>query len=217
MAAEGLPVKTACRMLEVTCGGYYAWLVRAPSERSIRHAWLTDEIRKVHADSRQRYGARRIHAELRLGGGIDVGRGQIELLMQRAGLKGLSGRRKWRRTPSFATAVDLVERQFERDGPDELWVTDITEHPKRVRASSTAPSCSTPSHVGSSAGQSTPRRPPLWSPTHWAWPSTLALPKGRSSTATRAPSSPRGPSRDGRWTRGWSPRWDRSGTATTTA
>jgi len=131
MAAEGLPVKTACRMLEVTCGGYYAWLVRPPSERSIRHAWLTDEIRKVHADSRQRYGARRIHAELRLGGGIDVGRGQIELLMQRADLKGLSGRRKWPRTPSFATAVDLVERQFERDGPYELWVTDVTEHPTR--------------------------------------------------------------------------------------
>ena len=48
--------------------------------------------------------------------------------MQRAGLKGLSGRKKWRRTPSFATAVDLVERQFEQDGPDELWVADLTEH-----------------------------------------------------------------------------------------
>ena len=63
MAAEGLPVKTACRMLEVMCGGYYAWLVRPPLERSIRHAWLTDEIRKVHADSRLRYGARRIHTD----------------------------------------------------------------------------------------------------------------------------------------------------------
>jgi putative transposase len=111
MAAEGLSVKTACRMLEVTCGRY-AWLVRPPSERSIRHAWLTDEFRKVHADARQRYGARRVHAEMRLRGGIDVGRGEIELLMQRAGLKGLSGRRKWRRTSSFATAVDLVECQF---------------------------------------------------------------------------------------------------------
>ena len=220
MAAEGLPVKTACRMLEVTCGGYYAWLVRPPSERSIRHAWLTDEIRQVRANSRQRYGARRIHTKLRLGSGIDVRRGQIEVRMQRASRKGLSGRRKWRRTPSFATAVDLVERQFEREQARALRTScgpRTSPSIPRVRASTTAPSCSTPSHVGSSAGQSTPRRPPLWSPTHWAWPSTLALPKGRSSTATRAPSSPRGPSRDGRWTRGWSPRWDRSGTATTTA
>lgn len=131
MAAEGLPVRTACRMLDVTCGGYYAWLVRPPSERTIRHAWLTDEIRQVHADSHSRYGARRVHAELTLGRGLQVGLGQVELLMHRAGLKGLSGHRKWRRIPGFATAVDLVDRQFERDGPDELWVTDITEHPTR--------------------------------------------------------------------------------------
>ena len=131
MAAQGLPVKTACRMLEVSCGGYYAWLVRPPSERSIRHAWLTDEIHKVHADSRMSYGARRVHAELTLGRGIQVGLGQVELLMRRTGLQGLSGRRKWRRIPPFATAADLVDRQFGREGPDELWVTDITEHPTR--------------------------------------------------------------------------------------
>lgn len=131
MAAEGLPVRTACNMLDVSCGGYYAWLVRPPSERAIRHAWLTDEIRQVHADSRGAYGARRVQAELRLGKGIEVGRGQVELLMRRAGLQGLTGRRKWRRMANAATALDLVDRQFERDGPDELWVTDITEHPTR--------------------------------------------------------------------------------------
>jgi transposase InsO family protein len=30
-----------------------------------------------------------------------------------------------------ATAGDRVERQFHRDQPDQLWVTDITEHPTR--------------------------------------------------------------------------------------
>ena len=33
--------------------------------------------------------------------------------------------------PHVATASDLVERQFGRDEPDRLWVTDITEHPTR--------------------------------------------------------------------------------------
>jgi putative transposase len=28
-------------------------------------------------------------------------------------------------------AADLVDRQFSRTGPDQLWVTDITEHPTR--------------------------------------------------------------------------------------
>ncbi len=33
--------------------------------------------------------------------------------------------------PHEATASDLVSRQFHRDLPDRLWVTDITEHPTR--------------------------------------------------------------------------------------
>ena len=48
MAAEGLPVQVACRVLAVSESGYYAALIAAPSERSVRHVWLTDAIRQVH-------------------------------------------------------------------------------------------------------------------------------------------------------------------------
>jgi putative transposase len=41
------------------------------------------------------------------------------------------GRPRFRRVANVATASDLVERQFRRDDPDRLWVTDITEHPTR--------------------------------------------------------------------------------------
>ncbi|MGW4798945.1 DDE-type integrase/transposase/recombinase, partial [Nonomuraea sp. NPDC004297] len=51
--------------------------------------------------------------------------------MQRAGLQGLSGRPKWRRAKPDQIAVDLVDRAFARTGPNQLWVTDITEHPTR--------------------------------------------------------------------------------------
>jgi len=57
MADEQLPIQLACRILGVSESGYYAWNSRPPSERSIRHAWLTDLILQVHADSRQTYGA----------------------------------------------------------------------------------------------------------------------------------------------------------------
>jgi putative transposase len=98
----------------------------------IRHAWLTDLIREVHAGSRQTYGSRRVHAELTLGHGISVGFHTLELLMRRAGLQGVTGRPKYRRgLRPEATAADLVQRQFTRTGPDQLWVTDITEHPTR--------------------------------------------------------------------------------------
>jgi helix-turn-helix protein len=33
---------------------------------AVRHAWLTDVIREVHAASRESYGSRRVHAELTL-------------------------------------------------------------------------------------------------------------------------------------------------------
>jgi putative transposase len=110
MAAEGIPVQVACRVLDVSTSGYYNWRSRSPSARAIRHAWLTDLIVEVHRAARGAYGARRVHAELRLGRGIVVGHGAIELLMRRAGLAGVTGRPKWRHAkpdqspPTWSTA-----------------------------------------------------------------------------------------------------------------
>jgi transposase InsO family protein len=131
MAAEGLPVQLVCRVLEVSESGYYARRSRAPSARFIRHVWLTEMIRQVHSASRGTYGIRRVHADLTLGHRIAVGHLAVELLMRRAGIQGISGRPRFRRVPGMATAGDRVARQFHRDQPDQLWVTDITEHPTR--------------------------------------------------------------------------------------
>ena len=70
MVAEGLPAQLACRVLDVSESGFYAWRPRPPSERAIRHAWLTDLIREIHVDFRGVYGYRRVHAELTLGHGL---------------------------------------------------------------------------------------------------------------------------------------------------
>jgi transposase InsO family protein len=129
MSAEGLPIQVACRVLGVSESGYHAWRTRAPSLRAVRHALLTDLIVEIHASSRGVYGARRVHAELTLGRGVQVGHGAVELLMRRAGLQGVTGRPKFRRIANVATASDRVERSFGRSERDQLWVTDITEHP----------------------------------------------------------------------------------------
>jgi len=131
IAANNLPVEVACRVLAVSVSGFYAQRNRPPSERAVRHAWLTDLIREVHLNSRGTYGARRVHAELTLGHGLVVGHNAVEMLMHRAGIQGITGRPRFRRVANVATANDLVERQFRRDDPDRLWVTDITEHPTR--------------------------------------------------------------------------------------
>ena len=131
MASEGLPVQLACRVLGVSEAGYYDWRSRPPSARSVRHAWLTDLIHQVHTESFGVYGAPRVHAELTLGRGIVVGRNTVEMLMRRAGIKGLPNRRRPKPRHDTPTAVDLVDRNFARPAPNQLWVTDITEHPTR--------------------------------------------------------------------------------------
>lgn len=131
IASEQLPVQLATRALGVSESGYYEWRGRAPSLRAVRHAWLTEQIQAVHAASRGTYGALRVHAELTLGMGITVGHGAVALLMNRAGIKGLPGNRRPKPRHQTPTASDLVHRQFTRPVPDQLWVTDITEHPTR--------------------------------------------------------------------------------------
>ena len=131
IASEGWPVEVACRVLDVSWSGFYAWRDRPPSPRAVRHAWLTDLIREVHVASYGTYGARRVYAELTLGRGIEVGHNAVTMLMQRVGIAGRNGAPKWRGVPGTPTAEDLVDRQFRRTRPNELWLTDITEHPTR--------------------------------------------------------------------------------------
>ena len=131
MAEEGHPAQICCRVLAVSDSGFYAWRSRSPSARAIRHAWLTDMITQVHLESNGTYGALRVHAELTMGRGLSVGHNAVAMLMHRAGLQGLPGARKRRSRHEAPTAEDLVERSFERAEPNQLWVTDITEHPTR--------------------------------------------------------------------------------------
>nr|WP_255365122.1 IS3 family transposase [Cellulosimicrobium sp. I38E] len=94
---------------------------RAPSVRHARRALLTETIRTIHTASRGVYGARRVHAELTKGHGIQVWHGTVEMLMARAGLKGVGGGPKWCRARPDLISTDLVDRQFARDGVNESW------------------------------------------------------------------------------------------------
>jgi transposase InsO family protein len=74
----------------------------------------------------------RVTAELRYGRDIRVGHGAVALIMREIGIKGLPTRRLPRGAKvSKVFSLDLVGRVFRRDRPNELWLTDITEHPTR--------------------------------------------------------------------------------------
>jgi putative transposase len=120
-----------CEVLEVSRSGYYAWLRRDLCCRLRRDEHLLGLIRNIHRESRGIYGAPRIHAELKLGLNEPCSRKRVARLMRLAGIVGIH-RRKFRgctrRDPRQQPQADLVQRQFTRSEPNQLWVADLTEH-----------------------------------------------------------------------------------------
>jgi len=127
--AKGLSVSLQCEMVGVSESGYWAWARRAPSDRALYDAWLTERIRAVHAASSGRYGSPRVHAMLARAG-IGVGEKRVARPMRDAGLEGAHRRRR----KGCTTAVegvepfgDLVGRDFRPDAPDRVWCADIKQ------------------------------------------------------------------------------------------
>jgi putative transposase len=127
-----LPVRTMCRVLRVSHSGYYDWLERPPSARSLDDAALVERIRAIHADSDATYGRPRVRKELCAQGRV-VNAKRIAPLMRANAIRGVSRRRGFvvttRRDKTQDKAPDLVQRRFEADGPDKLWVADMTYVP----------------------------------------------------------------------------------------
>jgi putative transposase len=124
-------VSAMCRALKVSKSGFYGWRDRAPSARARADAALSEKIVRIHRDSRETYGAPRIHFELRTLG-VRCARKRVARLMREAGLFGCGGRRRKARTTfrpqteRTPPAPDLVKRNFTPEAPDRLWVADIT-------------------------------------------------------------------------------------------
>lgn len=125
------PIATMCRVLGVSTSGYHAWKKRPPSKRAVSDAALSERIWTIHHNSRETYGAPRIHAEL-VETGARVGCKRVARLMRAAGLAGVSRRKGCRTTirdNDSRPASDLVDRNFTATAPDQLWVADITYIP----------------------------------------------------------------------------------------
>jgi putative transposase len=125
------PVTTLCRVLGVSSSGYYAWRKRRPSARRQADALLQAHIEAIHAWSDGTYGTPRILAQLRQEG-VHVGAKRVARLLRQAGLQGVSRRPRvatTRRAKDRRPAPDLVDRDFSAEGPDRLWVADITYVP----------------------------------------------------------------------------------------
>src|SRR5215210_4215297 len=126
------PVRVMCDALSVSPSGFYAWRSRPESARKIANRELLVDIRRVHADHRGRYGAPRIHAELRAEGHI-VSRKRIERVMHRHGIRAHAPRRYRVCTTdskhALPIAANLLDRNFVAEKPDQIWLADIAYIP----------------------------------------------------------------------------------------
>jgi transposase InsO family protein len=127
LAAEDVPVAVTCRVLQFSKQGYFQWRRRPICRRDLENAYLTNAAVDVHHDD-PAFGYRFIADELgRLGHQASENRVQRLCSAQRlwsahAKKRGLS------RRPGPPVHDDLVERHFSALVPNELWLTDITEH-----------------------------------------------------------------------------------------
>lgn len=121
-------VQRLCRIVDVARSSYYQWRNPILSDRYLDDAYLTNEIYDIFAASRGTYGRPRVHGQL-ANAGIRVGAKRVGRLMASAGWVGVHGRKKWRkgRTGGITEGVDLLQRDFTAERPDERWVADITE------------------------------------------------------------------------------------------
>lgn len=132
--AEEHAVRLMCRVLSVSPSWFHAWRAAAP-DRAVRQAArdaMVARIRAIFSESRARYGAPRIHAEL-AAQGERIARKTVAKLMKASDIRPpRRGRRVPRTTDSrheLGIAPNLLARNFEVATPDTVWLADISYVP----------------------------------------------------------------------------------------
>jgi transposase InsO family protein len=125
---DELPITAMCKVLSVSCSGYYAWRRRPPSVREMANQELAEKIEAVYNENHGVYGSPRIYRELK-GQGLACSENRIARLMRLRCIKAKQSRRfktTTKRDKAHPVAPNLLKRDFETDRPDQKWLADIT-------------------------------------------------------------------------------------------
>ena len=117
-----------CRVLSVSRSGYYGWCRREPSMRQRDDLALAAHVRRVHATSREAYGARKVWKAL-VAEGIACGRHRVARIRRESGIE--ARRRRRFKVTHYArrhknTAPNRIRRRFQAERPNQCWVGDVT-------------------------------------------------------------------------------------------
>ncbi len=121
------PVNLLCGALGVSRSGYYAWLSRPRSKRSLDDEIVGNLVRQSFIASDRTYGARRVWHDV-LAEGLSCGLHRIERLMRQQALKARPRRRGLPKDRGERNGIagNLLDRQFQAASPNQKWVADFT-------------------------------------------------------------------------------------------
>ena len=121
-------VEEMCRLLEVSRSGFYGWLRRGPSARAMEDERLEAAIQRLFAAHHRRPGSPKM-TELLRAEGWQVSPSRVARRMRALGLRSICRRARRVTTDSehgLAVAPNLLARQFNPSGPDQVWASDLT-------------------------------------------------------------------------------------------
>jgi putative transposase len=128
LAAVGIAVVVTCRVLGFSTQAFYVWKKNPISQRDWDDAHLTNAALDIHHDD-PAFGYRFIADELPAHG-ITAGDNRVARLCSQQRIWSVFAKKRGlNRKPGRPVHDDLVERQFTAERPNQLWLTDITEHP----------------------------------------------------------------------------------------
>jgi putative transposase len=129
LADDGVPVTVTCRVLNIARQPFYRWLRSPVTDEELDEAWLTNAVFDAHQGDPE-FGYRLLADEVRQAG-HEVCDRTVWRICRDNGWWSCFGKARTRskRSPQTPAHDDLVRRQFGADGPNRLWLTDITEHP----------------------------------------------------------------------------------------
>lgn len=121
-------IKTMARVLNVSRSGYYGWLKQEDLPKVQKQIFLEENIVRIFQESKRRYGSPRIYKQLQ-SEGISCGRHKIARIMKNLSIVARKKRRyrkpvTQRHDRSFA--VNVLNRRFDCDKPNEVWVSDVS-------------------------------------------------------------------------------------------
>ncbi|WP_239088568.1 IS3 family transposase, partial [Planosporangium mesophilum] len=128
LAADGIPVAVTCRVLGFSPQAFYAWRKDPVSQRDWDDAHLINAALDIHHDD-PAFGYRFIADELTTHG-IVAGPNRVARLCKVQRIWSVFAKKRGlTRRAGPPVHDDLVRKVFTADGPNRLWLTDITEHP----------------------------------------------------------------------------------------